>query len=77
LNQLPWDLAKDQFGGKGADFIGIMAALLHRSAQDQFKAYRIDSTIVPGTLPPLREKDQIWRGADSVAERAGERSDAT
>jgi len=28
LNQLPWDLAKDQFGGQGADFIGVMSALL-------------------------------------------------
>ena len=71
------DRLSAEFGAKGADFIGIMAALLHRSAQDQFKAYRIDSTIVPGTLPRLREKDQIWGGADSVAERAGERGDAT
>ena len=77
LDRLPWDIAQDQFGSKGADFIGVMAALLHHSAQDQFKAYRIDSTVVPGTLPPLREKDQIWCGADSVAERAGERGDAT
>jgi hypothetical protein len=26
LVRLPWDIAQDQFGGKGADFIGIMAA---------------------------------------------------
>jgi hypothetical protein len=77
LDRLPWDIAQDQFGVKGADFIGVMAALLHHSAQDQFKAYRVDSTIVAGTLSPLREKDQIWFGADSVAERAGERGDAT
>ena len=77
LDRLPWDIAQDQFGGKGADFIGVMASLLHHSTQDQFKAYRVDSTIVAGTLSPLLEKDQIWRGADSVAERAGERSDAT
>jgi len=31
LNQLPWDLAKDQFGPQGADFIGVMGALLVRS----------------------------------------------
>ena len=77
LDRLPWDIAQDQFGGKGADFIGVLATLLHRSAQDQFKAYRIDSRIVPGTLPRLSEKDQIWVQADSVAERAGELGDAT
>ena len=27
LNQLPWDVAKDQFGPQGADFIGVMGAL--------------------------------------------------
>ena len=30
LDKLPWDLAKDQFGGKGADFIGVMGRLLLR-----------------------------------------------
>ena len=39
LTQLPWDLAKDQFGTQGADFIGVMGALLVRSAKDQFRAY--------------------------------------
>ena len=28
LNKLPWDVAKDQFGGKGADFIGVTCTLL-------------------------------------------------
>ena len=56
LNQLPWDLAKDQFGGKGADFIGVMGALIFRSAKDQFKAQAIDSTNLSGTLPPPPEK---------------------
>lgn len=56
LNQLPWDLAKDQFGGKGADFIGVMGALILRSAKDRFKAQAIDSTGLPGTLPPPAEK---------------------
>ena len=36
LNQLPWDIAQDQFGAQGADFIGVMGALLVRLAQDQF-----------------------------------------
>jgi hypothetical protein len=58
LSRLPWDLAKDQFGIKGADFIGVMGALILRSAKDQFRAYVVDPTGVPGTLPPAAAKDQ-------------------
>ena len=47
LHQLPWDLAKDEFGSKGADFIGILGALLVRSAKDQFRAYVADSARFP------------------------------
>ena len=56
LNQLPWDVAKDQFGTQGADFIGVMGTLLERSAKDQFRAYVVDSTGVSGTLPRNRQK---------------------
>ena len=59
LNQLPWDLAKDQFGQKGTDFIGVMGSLLVRSAKDQLRAYVTDPTRVSGTLPPPTGKDQI------------------
>src|SRR5271165_2358828 len=51
LNQLPWAVAKDQFGAQGTDFIGVMGALLARSAKDQFRAYAIDSVRLSGTLP--------------------------
>jgi hypothetical protein len=51
LNQLPWGLAKDQFGSQRADFIGVMGALIVRSAKDQFRAYPVDSTRLSGTLP--------------------------
>jgi len=51
LNQLPWDLAKDQFGAQGADFIGVMGALMVRSAKDQFRAYLVDPSRLSGTLP--------------------------
>src|ERR1019366_5887982 len=51
LNQLPWGLAKDQFGSQRADFIGIMGTLIFRSAKDQFLAYLIDSTKLSGALP--------------------------
>jgi hypothetical protein len=56
LDQLPWDLAKDQFGVQGADFIGVLGALLFRTAKDQFSAYIADSTRLSGTLPLPPEK---------------------
>src|SRR5208283_1313639 len=51
LNQLPWGFAKDQFGSQRADFIGVMGALMVRSAKDQFLPYPIDSTRLPRALP--------------------------
>jgi hypothetical protein len=59
LNQLPWDVAKNQFGVQGADFIGVMGALLLQATQDQFRAYRLDSKTVADTLPPPGEQDPI------------------
>ena len=59
LPRLPWDLAKDQFGAQGADFIGLMGALLIRSAKDQFRAYFVDPSRLSGTLPPSVAKDQM------------------
>jgi hypothetical protein len=56
LMQLPWDLAKDQFGAQGAEFIGVMGALIVRNAKDQLQAYVVDSARVSGTLPVLLEK---------------------
>ena len=56
LNQLPWDLAKDQFGSQGADFIGVACALVLTAAKDQFLAYLIDPKRLPGTLPTFPEK---------------------
>ena len=59
LNQLPWDLAQDQFGVLGADFIGVMGALLLSCAKDQFPVHLLDSTGVPDALPPSIPKDQF------------------
>ena len=56
LNQLPWDLAKDQFGTEGADFIGVLGGVLLRAAKDQFLAYISDSMKLSGTLPVPPEK---------------------
>src|SRR5713101_456809 len=56
LNQLPWELAKDQFGFQGADFIGVMGALMVRAAKDRFRAYLTDPTRLSGALPPPPQK---------------------
>jgi hypothetical protein len=48
---------------QGADFIGVMGALLLRS-QSQFSAYGIDSKEDPVTLPHLAAQSQMQSGAD-------------
>ena len=64
LNQLPWDIAQSQFGVEGADFIGVMGALLQRTAQSQFALYGIDSRTDPDPLLPLAAQSQMESGAD-------------
>jgi hypothetical protein len=56
LEKLPWDIAKDQFGGKGVDFIMVMGILLLRAAKDQSSGYPIDTKGVPGNNPALPRK---------------------
>ena len=59
LNRLPWDLAKDELGGKGADFIGVVSTLLLHTAKDQFREYLLDPTRVADALPAPAAKDQM------------------
>src|SRR6266496_1704811 len=56
LNQLPWDVAKDQFGPQGTDFIAVMSALIVRSAKGQWAAYLIDPTRLPSRVLPSPQK---------------------
>jgi hypothetical protein len=51
LEQLPWDVAKDQFSPQGADFLGVMSALLVRAAKDSIRPYLPDPTGLTGRLP--------------------------
>jgi hypothetical protein len=44
LSKLPWDIAKDEFGVKGADFIGVMGRLLTDAAKDQFTPQVVDTS---------------------------------
>jgi hypothetical protein len=59
LSNLPWDIAQDEFGIKGADFIGTMGGVLLRAAKNQLKGQVIDSTVDPATLPPVPAKNQF------------------
>jgi len=56
LPQLPWNVAKDEFGSQGADFLGVMSALILRAAKDEIRSYPIDPTGLPNRLPPAAEK---------------------
>jgi len=68
LNQLPWEFAKDQFGPQRADFIGVMGALMVRSAKDQFLRYPLDSTRLSGTLPLPSQKTSSGLGHTEPAD---------
>jgi hypothetical protein len=59
LSGLPWDIAQEEFGVKGADFIGIVGKALLNAAQDQIRAYVIESRGDSGTHDQLRAQDQI------------------
>jgi hypothetical protein len=59
LSTLPWDIAQEEFGIKGADFIGVMGTLLLQATKDQFEEQVVDSSRDPATLPPTPTKDQL------------------
>jgi len=51
ISKLPWDIAQDEFGAQGADFLGVMGTLILSAAQDEIRAYVIDSKSDAGPLP--------------------------
>jgi hypothetical protein len=57
LNRLPWDVAKDEFGGKATDFLVVMSTLLVRSGKDQIRLHLLEPRRVPNALPPPAGKD--------------------
>ena len=61
LNQLPWSVAKDQFGVQGADFISVMGALIIRTAKDQIRPYLMDSKKLPSALPLVSQQTSSGR----------------
>ena len=52
LSQLPWDLAQEEFGLAGTDFLGHLGRVLLSAAQDQRAGQAVDPTGEPGRLPP-------------------------
>ena len=52
LSQLPWDLAQEEFGVAGTDFLGHLGRVLLGAAQDQKAGQVLDSTGEPVRLPP-------------------------
>jgi hypothetical protein len=59
LSNLPWDIARDEFGLKGADFIGAMGAVVLQAAKNQLKSQVVDYTMDGATLPLIPAKDQF------------------
>jgi len=51
LDRLPWDIAQDEFGVQGADFLGILGQVLVRHAQDQRASQVLDSLEESRRLP--------------------------
>jgi len=43
LHQLPWDLAQDEFGVQGADFLGVFGRVLVKAAKDERRTQVADS----------------------------------
>ena len=56
LDQLPWNVAKDEFSPYCIDFIGVALTLILRAAKDEIRSYLIDPTRLPGTLPLPAQK---------------------
>lgn len=52
LSQLPWDLAQEEFGVAGTDFLGHLGRVLLIAAQDQKAGQVIDRTGETSRLPP-------------------------
>ena len=59
LLQLPWDIAQDEFGPTGADFLGYLGRVLVRFGQDARVTQVPVSTEEIGRHTPGVAQDQI------------------
>lgn len=44
LDRLPWDLAKDEFGAQGTEFIGNLGRVLLRVVKDEIRPQQAENT---------------------------------
>jgi hypothetical protein len=58
LSHLPWDIAQDEFGSVGTDFLGHLGRVLLRFGQDERRAQVRVSTGEIGRLPCWGAQDQ-------------------
>ena len=58
LSQLPWDIAQDEFGIVGTDFLGHLGRILLRSEQDERRAQVPVSIDEIGGLPGVAAQDE-------------------
>jgi hypothetical protein len=52
-------MAREEFGIKGADLVGVMGGLLLRSIKDEIKRQSVDLSGDPRTLPLIAAKDEM------------------
>jgi hypothetical protein len=44
LSRLPWDVAKDEFGLQGTDFLGVFGKVLLQAAKDEMRSQVVDNS---------------------------------
>jgi hypothetical protein len=69
LSSLPWDLAQEEFGVAGADFLGSMGRLLLVGAKDEIHSQVPDATGESTHVAAKAAKDEI---RSQVPEPTGE-----
>ena len=69
LSRLPWDLAQEEFGAVGADFVASMGRLLVGHAKDEIRVQISKITEGTGRIGPEAVKDERCpHPTDSAAE---------
>jgi hypothetical protein len=58
LSQLPWDIAQDEFGPVGSEFLGHLGRVLLRSGQDERSVQVPVSIGKSGRIPPEVVQDE-------------------
>lgn len=59
LSALPWDLAQEEFGIAGADFLGSMGRLLLVRAKDEISTHPFETTGETVQVAPDLAKDEM------------------